>query len=120
MPSIAVHKATVGVTASTNKGVVTLTTLTGIFAGANANLYKTDGSVVYRVKILAILDTTAKTISVRRYPNVQDSSGVTYDNDHVFQGNYGFSDVSAIGTGFISMEAQSVPVDPAFSQRVLP
>lgn len=116
MPSIAIQEAFVVVSGATNQGVLTVGATDYLFPGANAWVAKDDGSLSVRVKIIARLSTT--TIRVRRYPN--DNEGRP-DNALYVPPGYGVSDMSAFNgvATHICQEAQTAPVDPNFSVRVV-
>jgi hypothetical protein len=121
MPSIAVQAAKVAITAATSKGVLTVTSTAYIHPGTNAWAVKDDGSVRYRVKILAITGST--TLVARRWPSKKEpDSNTTHDQENYGPPSYGLSDLSALtgGSAHLSIEAQTAPVDPAFSKRVVP
>ena len=101
---------------ATATGLLTVTTTDYLYPGALAWVTKDDGSAMARVKILAIIGTTQ--VQVRRFAN--DSE---FSNPGVLGGpSYGRSDMTAFDGGgvHICQEAQNVPVDPAYSKRVVP
>jgi len=111
----------VTVSAATSKGRLTVTSNAYLFPGANAWLAKDDGTLQYRVKILACIGTD--TVIARRWPTKKEPDGsATYDKANFGAPSYGLSDLSAFNgvASYLSMEAQSVPVDPTYSKRVLP
>ena len=121
MPSIAVQAAKTAVTAATATGRLTVTSNAYFFPGTNAWLAKDDGTLAVRVKILACIGTD--TLLVRKWPTKPaDEFRVAHGQENYGPPNYGVSDVSAFNgvASRISMEAQTAPVDPAFSKRVLP
>lgn len=121
MPSIAVQNAKANVTAATAIGALTVDSTAYLFPGANAWVSKDDGSLSVRVKILAISGTTG--LTVRKWPVFQDpASGTKYTKENSGAPSYGSSDMSAFNgvATHIYMEAQSVPVDPVYSKRVVP
>jgi hypothetical protein len=104
--NIPVAQYTTSVTAATAAGVVTVTDASGLAPGANAWLALSDGSNQVRVKILSI---KANVLIVRGYKDNRDEGAIP---------SYGRTDVSAFnGASYISMEAQTVPVNPAFASR---
>lgn len=110
MYSIATAAVTIALSAATNQGVLTVASTALLFPGANAWVYLADDSQHARCKILAVIDATH--VQVRRYKN---------DNEWLATPQYGHSDMSAFNAaGFVSCEAQVVPVDPAYSKRVIP
>jgi hypothetical protein len=121
MPSIAIQAGKAVVSAADTVGNLTVDSNAYLFPGANAWVTKDDGSLSYRVKILAVTGSTG--LKVRRYPQTQDpNTGVYYDNDRAPGINYGGSDMSAFNgvATHIYQEAQTAPVDPAYAKRVLP
>jgi hypothetical protein len=121
MPSIAVHQEKQAVSAATAAGLLTVTSTTNLYPGANAWLATDNGSSKSRVLILRI--TSATQLVVRVWPTRKSMEST--EPDHTLENygapNYGVSDVSAYnGSSHITMEAQSVPVDPAFSKRSVP
>jgi hypothetical protein len=130
MPSIAVQATRSAITAADAFGNLTVASNANLYPGAKATVWTADGNTatVARVKILAVVGSTG--VVVRRYPNIQDripggglspSSGLTYDHDEVINVNYGYSNMLTWnGSSYISMEAQSVPIDPAYSKRTVP
>jgi len=120
MPSIVVPKETQAITAATNKGLVTVASTTNLYPGTNAWMGKNDGSANARVKILKIL--TATTFLVRKWPTrkATDATEPSHDLEDYGPPSYGLSDVSAFNaTSHITMETQSVPIDPAFTKRTV-
>lgn len=123
MPSIAVQAAKIVISAANNKGQLTVTSTAYVYPGTNAWAVKDDGSVKYRVKILAITGTT--TLLARRWPSKQDNDGTTvstHDQENYGSPHYGLSDLSALngGSAHLSIEAQTAPIDPAYAKRVVP
>ena len=121
MPSIAVQSATTAVTAATSKGRLTVTSNAYFFPGTNAWLAKDDGTLSYRVRILACIGTD--TILVRRWPTKPaDEFRVAHDQENYGAPGYGVSDVSAFNgvASRLSMEAQTAPIDPTYAKRVVP
>lgn len=110
MPSIAVQSAKANVTAATALGVLTVDSNAYLFPGTLAWVAKDDMSLRARVKILMVSGTTS--ITVRRFKNDDERSPPSY----------GLSDMSAFNgvATHIYVEAQTAPVDPAFSKRVVP
>lgn len=107
--NIAVHENTQTISAATALGVLTVGSTAGLYPGAKAWVFKTDGSAQTRVKILDILSAT--TLQVRGYKN----------NDENAPPSYGLTDMTAYAAGSaICMEAQTAPVDPAFVKRHVP
>jgi hypothetical protein len=122
MPSIAVQAAKVSVTAATAQGRLTVESNSYIFPGTNAWLAKDDGSLSYRVKILACIDTD--TVIVRRWPTkpLQNQYEPAHDQESYGPPSYGSSDVSAFDAvaSHLSIEAQTAPIDPTYAKRVIP
>jgi hypothetical protein len=124
MPSIAVPEAFIAVTAATAVGLLTVGSgnTANLYPGAYAWLAKDDGTLSYRIKILAV-DSTANTVLARRMPIKQDRFSQTYVDD---EGNpppsYGLTDFSTFnGVGcHICQERQTAPIDPSFSKRSVP
>lgn len=115
MPSIAIQEAFVAISAATAAGVLTVASTDYLFPGALAWVALDNGTSSARVKILARLSSTQ--IRVRRFPN--DNEGRP-DNASYVPPGYGVSDMTAFATAaHICQEAQTVPVDPAFSVRVV-
>jgi hypothetical protein len=100
-------------------GRLTVESTAYLFPGANAWVKKDTASA--RVKILAVLGAT--TILVRRWPTrkAQNDSELDHDQENYGTPNYGVSDMTDFdGGATVAMEAQVVPVDPAYMKRVLP
>lgn len=121
MPSIAVQKARQAVSAATAVGLLTVGSTTDLYPGTNAWLSKDNGSAQTRVKIIKIVSSTQ--LVARAWP-IQKAKNAT-ETDHTQEDygapSYGVSDLSAYnGSSHITMEAQSAPVDPAFSKRIVP
>lgn len=109
MPSIAVQEAFVAITAATAGGVLTVASNAYLYPGTLAWLCKDDGSARARVKIIACIGTD--TVHVRPFANNNENAAP----------QYGLGDVSAFNaTSHICQEAQTAPVDPAYSKRVVP
>jgi hypothetical protein len=112
MPSIAVQEAFVAISAATADGVLTVASNAYLFPGALAWLCldtATETSARMRVKILACISTD--TVHVRPFVN----------NNENAPPQYGLGDVSAFnGASHICQEAQTAPIDPAYSKRVVP
>ena len=109
MPSIAIKATTVAVTAATTHGRLTVASNAYLFPGALAWVGLDDGTAQARVKILSVSSTD--TVVVRRFTKDDERSPPSY----------GVSDMSAFnGASHISQEAQTAPIDPAYSKRVVP
>lgn len=117
MPSIAIQEAFVAISAADALGNLTVTATDYLFPGALANVTKDDGSAQMRVKILARLSATQ--IRVRQLPgNSETLNGFTAMASGP---SYGLTSMTAFnGASHICQEPQNVPVDPAFSVRVVP
>lgn len=109
MPMMQVPAADDAITAATALGVISVTANAAYFPGTNAWVYKTDGSLNYRVLIVKLVSTTG--MQVRRYP----------DDNEAKPAGYGFTDMSGFNSGSrISAEAQLAPYDPAYSKHQVP
>lgn len=116
MPSIAIQEAFVAISTATTKGVLTVTSTDYLYPGALAWVCLDSGASRARVKILAILSST--TLLVRRFAN--DSENTIGFTVRAPAPSYGLSDMSAFsGSAHICQEAQTAPVDPSFTRRVL-
>ena len=120
MPSIAVQAAKIAITAADSTGRLTVASNGYIYPGTNAWAVKDDGSVQYRVKILACIGTTQ--VLARRWPTKKELDGTSHDQENFGAPSYGLSDLSDLdgGDAHLSIEAQTAPVDPHFLKRVLP
>jgi hypothetical protein len=109
VPSIAIQETFVAISAATAQGVLTVSDTSYLFPGAKAWVAKDDGSLSYRVRILARL--TSTTVSVRRYNNDDENSAPSY----------GSSDMTAFNgvSSHICQETQTAPVDEAYAVRVV-
>jgi hypothetical protein len=109
MPSIAIQEAFIAVSAASATGVLTVPSNDYLFPGALAWVCKDNGSAQARVRILACIGSTQ--VQVRRFPNDNENSPLAF----------GVSDMTAFnGASHICQEAQTAPVDPAYSKRVVP
>jgi hypothetical protein len=125
MPSIVAPAVKVNITAASAVGVLTVDSTTNIYPGTNGWASKTDGSVHYRVRILAVTGST--TLLARRWPTKQendptDTVVTKHDQENFGAPRYGLSDLSALagGSATLNIEVQTAPVDPAFAKRVVP
>jgi len=119
MPSIATRKVTLAVSAATSLGVCTVSATTDLYPGTYGWLYTSNGSSRARVKILKIIDGT--TFLVRKMPTAKEKDGTSFQSESNPPARYGVSDVSAFnGSSFISVEAQTAPVDPSLAKRSVP
>ena len=117
MPSISIQAGQAAITGASTLGVLTVATtdIPNIFPGAWAWLAKTDGSgSPKKVKVIKIISASGGTFLVRVFPNNADE----YANGQQAGAFYTFQDVSAFAAvSTIYWNTQSVPVDPAFTQR---
>jgi hypothetical protein len=119
MPSIAVQAAKVAFSAADSSGRITVDSTGYLYPGTYAWMRLTDNSLKARVRILAVLGTT--TILVRRCNSKQEPDGTVHDQENYGPPRYTISDMSAFNAGgYIAVEPQTAPVDPAFSKRVIP
>lgn len=118
MPSIAVQAATVAISAATSTGRLTVTSNAYLFPGTYAWVYTSNGVSHSRVKILACIGTD--TVVVRIMPVRKEKDGTSFTTEKAPPPGYGVSDMTAYnGSSFISMEAQSAPIDPTYAKRVV-
>ncbi len=107
MFSIPVQESIVAITGATAVGELTFASNATLHTGAKAWVTKNDGSDQARVRLVKRLGATK--FLVRRLPN---------DNDGAPNEGFGYSDMSAFASAStICMEAQTVPVVPAYSDR---
>lgn len=107
--NIAVHEYTQTVSAATATGTLTVPSSAGFCPGAKAWVYLANGTNQMRVLILDV--PSATTVVVRGYAN----------NDENSPPSYGLTSMTAFnGASLLSQEAQTAPVDPAFTKRHVP
>jgi hypothetical protein len=120
MPSIVVPRVTTAFSATTATGKVTVTSSIGLLAGANVSMRLGDGTAFARAKIIKVIDATH--IQVREWPVYSEHDGsASYDKENSGPPQYGGRLKAAMNAaGVLTMEIQTVPVDPAYTGRTLP
>lgn len=115
MPSIAVSDAFVAITAADAAGNLTVASANDsapLYPGTQGWLTKDDASATARVRIVSI-SVDGLTIVVGRGTDTSQPAVAP---------NYGRIDVSAFdgGGAHLCIEAQTAPIDPAYSKRIVP